>query len=520
MYIKRIIVTIICLCVLLAGCSNWLDGSYHSIKPHKGSNSPIDPNNMPASNYAGLQDALGQMVYLGVESGIISISKYPPTTVEQDMRAAVRYTTQSDPIGSYAVESIAFEIGTSAGQPAIAVSISYRHTKSEIRRIKNVRNAEEFNAAVVEALEQCSNSIVLYATEYATTDLAQWVSDYAALHPDIVMEIPQLTVNLYPEIGIDRVVELKFTYQTSRDSLRNMQDKVRPVFESATLYVSGDGDSQRKYAQLYSFLMERFDYHIQTSITPAYSLLNHGVGDSEAFATVYAAMCRGAGLECQTVLGTRDGEVCYWNIIKAGSTYSHVDLLLSDFRELSDSQMMADGYVWDFSAYPVCQGPDLPDPPQPTEPSQPTEPTDPSLPTEPSEPTEPTDPSLPTEPTEPIDPTDPTEPSQPTEPTDPSLPTEPTEPIDPTDPTEPPQPTEPTEPVDPTGPTEPSEPTLPSEPTEPMQPSEPVEPTQPSEPMVPTEPWQPTEPSTEPTQPTVPEEPAYPDPTPPSAVWQ
>ena len=44
--------------------------------------------------------------------------------------------------------------------------------------------------------------------------------------------------------------------------------------------------------------MERYDYRIETSITPAYSLLRHGVGDSRAFAVVYAAMCQQAGLEC------------------------------------------------------------------------------------------------------------------------------------------------------------------------------------------------------------------------------
>ena len=72
---------------------------------------------------------------------------------------------------------------------------------------------------------------------------------------------------------------------------------MKPVFESAVLYVSGDGAEKQKFSQLYAFLMERFDYKVETSITPAYSLLRHGVGDSRAFATVYAAMCRLAGLE-------------------------------------------------------------------------------------------------------------------------------------------------------------------------------------------------------------------------------
>ena len=50
------------------------------------------------------------------------------------------------------------------------------------------------------------------------------------------------------------------------------------------LYVSGEGEDFQKFSQLDGFLMERFDYKFETSITPAYSLLHHGVGDSRAFA--------------------------------------------------------------------------------------------------------------------------------------------------------------------------------------------------------------------------------------------
>ena len=102
--------------------------------------------------------------------------------------------------------------------------------------------------------------------------------------------------------------------------------------------------------------MERFNYKVETSITPAYSLLCHGVGDSEAFATVFAAMCRNAGLECHTVSGTRAGEAWFWNMIREGDVYYHVDLLQSkaagQLQRWTDDQMQ--GYVWDYSAYPAA----------------------------------------------------------------------------------------------------------------------------------------------------------------------
>ena len=132
----------------------------------------------------------------------------------------------------------------------------------------------------------------------------------------------------------------------------------------------------------FGFLTERFDYKMDTSITPSYSLLYHGVGDSRAFAEVYAAMCRQAGLECMIVTGTRDGAPWTWNMVRDGGEYYHVDLLRNsgNFREYTDMEMT--GYVWDYSAYPSCdtyyQETVAPAAEAPTEPEvqDPTEPQD------------------------------------------------------------------------------------------------------------------------------------------------
>jgi hypothetical protein len=201
--------------------------------------------------------------------------------------------------------------------------------------------------------------VVLLVERYSQFDLEQFVDDYARNNPQYVMEIPQVAVSVYPDSGTSRVLEITFSYENSRDNLRMMQSQVAPVFASASLYVSVSGSDFQKYSQLYVFLMERFDYEIVTSITPAYSLLCHGVGDQRAFATVFAAMCSRAGLECQVVTGTRDGKPWCWNIVKMEENYLHVDLIrcsqTGGFRQCSDEEMI--GYVWDYSAYPQT-GPD------------------------------------------------------------------------------------------------------------------------------------------------------------------
>lgn len=357
---RRWIGLALALSLLLSGCS-WLDGSYVSITPHR-EQSGSDPSEVvSATNYTELIDVLESFVASGREKGVINVANYELAPVENQMIAAERHILEIYPVGAYAVEDIRYELGTNSGKPALAVEITYRRSILEIRRIQRAQNMEEAAELIGQALERLDTTLTIQVSNYRKTDLEQIVRNYAREHPQTVMEVPQVTFADYGS-GYPRVVEITFSYQTDRDSLRQMKGQVKPVFDSAALYVSGEGSEKQKFSQLYSFLMERFDYKMETSITPAYSLLRHGVGDSRAFALVYEAMCRAAELDCRMVTGTRNGEPWTWNIIREGESYYHVDLLRSSqqgsFRKLLDNEMT--GYVWDYSAYPECVAPVVP----------------------------------------------------------------------------------------------------------------------------------------------------------------
>ena len=353
-------IIVLTLCLLLAGCSGWMDGSYVSVTPRQVPTSDVQSGKVNAANYEQLLEVLSQMVDSGAENLVINVADFNQDALENAMLAATRYLQKSYPLGAYAIEEIAYEIGTSSGKPAVSVNIGYIHGRSEIRKVKKVSDMAAAQLKIIQALEKCDAGVVILVSEYEAVDVVQFVEDYALDYPDVVMETPQVAVGIYPEIGSSRIIELNFTYQSSRDVLRQMQSQVEPYFASASLYVSGDSAETRKYAQLYAFLLERYDYKIETSITPAYSLLCHGVGDSEAFASVYARMCREAGLECRVVSGTKAGEPWYWNMVRDNGTYYHVDLLQCSatgvFREMVDGEM--DGYVWDYSAHASGQSAD------------------------------------------------------------------------------------------------------------------------------------------------------------------
>ena len=355
---KRLALLLAVVCLFLSGCS-WMNGSYSSITPHKQHSAGNESAVESADSYLQLRTALENMVLAGTESSVITVEKIPQDRLEDFLEMAVRYVGDSFPMGAYAVEEIRYELGTLGGTTAVAVEIQYLHGRQEILSVLQVADMEEVRKLIGNAMTQYEPGLVMLVSDYQVADIHQMVEDYAEENPGAVMEIPETSVQMHPKSGRQRILELKFTYQSSRDSLRAMGDTVARVFNSAALYVSHDASDSQKLSQLYSFLMERFsDYQIKTSITPAYSLLNHGVGDSNAFAVVFAEMCQRAGVESHVVVGTRLGEPWSWNIVLQDGLYYHVDLLacrqLGGYVPMDDSQM--GDYVWDYSAYPACPG--------------------------------------------------------------------------------------------------------------------------------------------------------------------
>ena len=335
--------------VLLTGCS-WMEGSYVSVTPHQvGLDQSAEETVHAVRSYTELRSALLGMIDSGAERALFSLAEYPREEVPEDLKRAVEYARGTYPVGAYAVESIDYDFGTGLGASALAVNITYRRSRAQIEDIRTVRGLTGAREAVDDALDQLSETLVLRIESYQEADYTAMVLDYAQHNPDRVMEIPIVTVQVFPEHGQTRVAEVCFHYRTDRETLRAMREQVQPVFSSAALYVSGQAGEWVRYSQLHTFLTERFAYTYESSLPPAYSLLCQGVGDSRAFAQVYAAMCSRIGLEAEVVSGKRNGENHWWNRICIDGTWYHLDLLAAQqFEPLTDSQMAQ--YEWDRTA--------------------------------------------------------------------------------------------------------------------------------------------------------------------------
>lgn len=349
---------ILLLCLSLCGCSLLAQGSHVNVRPHAPEAFGNVGQTLSVANYGQLYEAVVQMVHAGTTQQLLAVEKYDKNQLSRDLIRLRDDLCRKDPVSAYALDRVEGTLGTVNGLAALSVQIQYLRDPSLLRQIVRVQDRAGAEKTIGQALAQCESGVLLYIKDFSGMDFTQIVEMYSTEHPELVMEQPQVMVSVYPETGESRLVELKFSYQISRDTLKTMQSQVTPVFRSAALYVSGDAAPEQKYAQLFSFLMERYDYTYATSTTPAYSLLRQGVGDSRAFAMIYGAMCRQAGLECYMVAGNHAGENCYWNIICIDGIYYHVDLLANQengaFSVCDDTMMQQNGYLWDMPHHRIC----------------------------------------------------------------------------------------------------------------------------------------------------------------------
>ena len=230
--------------LLLTGCGLF-EGSYVHVTPHLEQSGETKTEVISAANYRQLRSVVEAMVGQGVESGVINVADFDQDLVEKHMEATVAHIRETYPVGAYAVEDITYEIGTSSGRPAIAVTISYRHSRIEIQRIRSVRTMENAQAMIGTALDNREAGIVLEVEQYAEVDYSQIVEDYAQLHPDTVMETPQIAAAICrrrEEAPIKTTLELVDIIRSAMPAaaLREKQHPAKRSFQAIRIAVNDE----------------------------------------------------------------------------------------------------------------------------------------------------------------------------------------------------------------------------------------------------------------------------------------
>lgn len=370
---KRLIL-LVSMMLLLSGCG-FVANEYVSSKPHESENQTQMPEAAEVSDLAGMKDAMVRFIKAGRKSGTIRTVDYKGN-VEEDLVQAVYDVARMTPVGAYAVDYISHNCVRIVNYYEISLSITYRRSAGDIASIQQAYSPEQLREQVERSLRIYDEHLAMQVTQEQEYDIAAIVEAYCLANPAIMVEKPKLQVQVFPESGPERIVEVDFIYENTYEELLEKRKAINESVDAAAEYIRYRHSDRDKTQLLYTYLTERFTYTEGKTATPVWSALCEGVADYEGLAQGFRLICEKAGVECHTVSGLRDGEPYVWNIVADDGDFRHIDLGQSigrgvGLRHMTDWEM--NRYYWNAQAYPACVA-ELPaepaEEPVPSEPQQ------------------------------------------------------------------------------------------------------------------------------------------------------
>ena len=339
--------------MLLSGCSAMLVREYQSVEPHvRLSVAEDDSNAVWAESYSELQSAILAQVKAHQEVGVIRLKNWKGD-VEEQLTRACDEISHSDPLGAYSVDRIQHSFTRMVSYYEATITIDYRRSAEQIAAVTTVTGSGAIRAELLDALDGFVPETVFQINYFDETQDADYIRDlireaYYDL-PAAALGMPEAQVNLYPDEGSRRVVEVLLTYP---EDAKTLQGKRVQLEDAAT-------DLVELASVLFSALRERSAADGAAGST-AYHALVEGAADSEGMALAYKELCDLAELPCQVVEGDLDGVPHFWTIVTLEEGSFHVDPSREEGVLLTDAQMAQAGYTWPEGEYPVCGEAEIP----------------------------------------------------------------------------------------------------------------------------------------------------------------
>ncbi|MGE4276219.1 MAG: hypothetical protein AB7E30_03465 [Lawsonibacter sp.] len=356
----RLLAGLTALTLLLSGCASLLTREYVRITTHNTTpTAEGDPSVLRAENYQELVNALIYFITQGMETGSVRLY-IDSEDVEADLEAACLEVVQEDPLGAYAVDYIKYSVNSIVTYYEADVQITYRRTRQQINSIVSATGTTAIRSELESALADFASERVLRISYFDGDEdyIRTLCKEAYYANPASALDMPDVSVSIYPDSGQQRIVEISLTYHLSMQELSQRRDLLTSNSEErvrSLWHMTGD---QLILAAGQSILAAG-GYDPEGGSTAYHALLTGGA-DSQGLALAMALACQNLKIGFQVVEGTLNGNPHFWTVVSTEEGWMHLDLTrLTDwdtpFR--TDTQMAKAGYSWDTTAVPQCGQP-------------------------------------------------------------------------------------------------------------------------------------------------------------------
>jgi len=372
----RGLLPLLALLLALCGCSSFLDSEYEQISDHDAVASDNDDEDesdvVTVSTYTGLKNAILTMVKNGKETGTIRLQNYDGEPAE-DISKAISEVGQSTPFGAYAVDYFDHDKAQILSYYELYLTINYKRTAKQIGNIISTYSTTQAEEILREAVSESDTYLAILSSSGIASEsfIYEYLEGYYYENPLQMLLLPEISINIYPESGSQRIAEIEFTYGDSAVDISDMLEELNARAESLSEETKAMSTSEGvRTILLCASLSEvvvpesEVNSEEQTNIitNTAYGALVGGVSDSEGYAMAFKALCDLMDIECYVVAGQLAEQSHFWNIVNIDGSYYHVDPIMCDVNGietaflLSDSAMLGEEYKWNTENYVLCEG--------------------------------------------------------------------------------------------------------------------------------------------------------------------
>ena len=343
---KRILIPVMAVVLLLtAGCSSMLERSYYSEEKHYEQYLEVDESSaVEVGDYRELKSAILYFVEQGMNNGTVRAREYDGD-ITADL-TEICLSLQNDPMGAYAVEYISHEKVNMVTYSEVNVYFTYRVSKEQMQTLRDVSYynlSEEFEKffASGESYAAFNISYLSMTTEELQQLFAQ-AQDFAP-----APAISELM--LYPDSGLQRIVEITADYGMEKDDIQRRCMELEESIKGVLKDVPAAGDEE-KCLWLAGALADKCAYD-KNAGSEGYDALVNGAADSRGYARAYMLLCRELDIDCEVVCGTKFGDEWYFNSVTLGEDTFYLDPATDDVQYggetwLRTAEEAAQIYTW------------------------------------------------------------------------------------------------------------------------------------------------------------------------------
>jgi len=371
---KRIISGLISVIMLIAlsGCDSLYKKEYLSVTQYSGISGDNVSDISQISDYDELMNAILSMVCSHRTEGHMTFSDYGGS-LQSDLAKACAEVKAKYAIASYAVNYMSYDISRMATYYEATFYITYKHTQSELSAVRYVSCDSELVRAAEPVLDSMSAGITVSVTSDTITaeEVIKAINKAYENDPASCVVQPNVTVAIYPESGLHRIIDIKLEYGWKQSEMKKMKSSLNEKIgdisgkyadNTDSVYALNAFNALIKECTYDPFDLGRKKSELNSGLgSTAYGALSEGYADSKGMALSFSALCHAKGIECYVVTGKMDKLSHSWNIVKLAGSYYHIDasaistLGIANAFMRNDSEMQS-RYDWNAADYPVCAG--------------------------------------------------------------------------------------------------------------------------------------------------------------------